>query len=190
MGRPRVYVPIGSRHGRLTVLSSFSGQHKSVYFECRCDCGKVVTVRSGDLRHRKHPTMSCGCQKRDVLAVASWKTTHGTAKLRIYRTWFGMWNRCVNQKFKSYGSYGGRGIYVCHEWRSVETFIAWAIEHGYEEHLTIDRIDSDLPYEPANCRWVTMDENRKHQKGPNRPVIGPSPLPVTVIGGIAMSHAH
>lgn len=42
----------------------------------------------------------------------------------------------------------------------------WALTHGYDDSLTIDRIDSKKGYEPENCEWVTKSENsrRAHPK--------------------------
>lgn len=72
----------------------------------------------------------------------------------IYR---GMKQRCYYHKHMSYERYGGRGITVCEEWKnSSKAFFKWALSNGYEEHLTLDRIDNDGNYEPSNCRWVTQ----------------------------------
>lgn len=71
-----------------------------------------------------------------------------------------MKGRCSNPTNDSYARYGGRGICVCEEWRrDYVTFRAWAHSHGYQEGLTLDRIDPDKDYEPSNCRWLTRSEN-------------------------------
>lgn len=79
----------------------------------------------------------------------------------LYRKHRGMLERCYNEKDVSYQYYGGRGIDVCFEWRGkdgVKNFIAWAIRSGYEEGLSLDRIDNDKGYSPENCRWATVEE--------------------------------
>lgn len=73
--------------------------------------------------------------------------------------------RCYNVTGERYNDYGGRGIAVCGEWLdSFQTFHDWAIENGYKENLTIDRIDVNGNYEPDNCRWTTSKQQQRNTR--------------------------
>ena len=93
---------------------------------------------------------------------------------RLENIYHGMKQRCYYPKHRAYHRYGGRGISVCDEWKdSSKAFFKWARENGYQDHLTLDRIDNDGNYEPSNCRWISRREqcyNRKTKS--NTGVVG------------------
>jgi hypothetical protein len=79
-------------------------------------------------------------------------------KSRLYHIWEDMKNRVLNPNNRRFKSYGGRGIKIFENWIQYVQFHKWALENGYSDTLTIDRIDVNGNYEPSNCRWSTQKE--------------------------------
>lgn len=88
--------------------------------------------------------------------------THGDCKrgsvTHLYKTWRKIKARCKSQSPRTKPYYFDRGIKVCDEWMDYIVFKEWALANGYNEELTIDRIDNDKGYSPDNCRFVTFQE--------------------------------
>lgn len=82
---------------------------------------------------------------------------------KLRDAWSGMRARCSNQKRTDWPRYGGRGISVDVGWSEFEAFYHWALQGGYQPGLTLDRIDNDANYGPANCRWATRAEQSRNR---------------------------
>ena len=127
---------------------------------CRCDCG-VMIERSGRNLHqaaKRQEHSSCGCIRR--------RETDGLPEeLRLNRIWHAMRRRCSKPSYSDYHIYGGRGIVVCARWQTNFTaFYEWAMAHGYEDGLSIERVDVNGNYEPGNCTWIPLCEQYKNRR--------------------------
>lgn len=166
---------VGKRFGRWKVIrkgtSIGKGLKPVVHWVCLCDCGETREVMGHSLR--SGVSKSCGCYKLVHLTETPPKRTHGKSGGRLYRVWRGMIDRCYYPSHNRFADYGGRGIYICDEWKNdYVTFHEWALKSGYSDtaargECTIDRIDVDGPYAPWNCRWVdssTQARNKRNTK--------------------------
>ena len=133
---------------------------------CECTCGNTKVILRNNLISGR--TKSCGCGMLATLKKGRYSMrTHGMSKSRLYRIWCGIKKRTsesADERHKK--DYFERGIRVCEEWAdSFEKFQEWALENGYNDKLTIDRINNDGHYEPKNCRWTdnkTQTNNRRN----------------------------
>ena len=119
-------------------------------YEGRCKiCGKTVVMRKIDFK------------------IKNKKCFHKSNKWTVPRIggiYYKMKSRCYDNKCKDFKWYGLKGIEVCDDWMNdASKFEDWAINNGYADNLTIDRIDSEKGYYPDNCRWVTLENNSRYK---------------------------
>lgn len=166
---------VDQQFGRLTVKEISSKAQKDrvrATAICLCECGnqKEVMIRSL-VRTDGRGTQSCGCLSKELSAerIETVRPPKSTLKANsrgtrqadgkhhpLFIKWVAMKRRCENPSHKSYPNYGGRGIKVCDRWQDFETFRDDCIILGWQEGLTIDRIDNNGNYEPNNVRFVDL----------------------------------
>lgn len=154
----------GQTFGRYTVLHKDTERrdtrNRRDFYICQCACGNVRSVNKWGLI--RGTSKSCGCLSSERMKAYDYK--HGLSRTRLYHIYHQMRQRCYNSNYSCYGNYGGRGIRICEEWlEDPIKFINWSIENGYNDSLTIDRIDVNGNYEPNNCRWATRKTQQRNK---------------------------
>lgn len=154
----------GQKFGRLKVESfdcikrKYKQSHS--YWNCVCECGNTVTVKSSHLLNSH--TNSCGCYHKE-------KTTkHGLSNHPVYQRAKDEVRRCHNPNHEYYKDYGGRGITVCEPWRNdlglMTKDILRLIGEPPTNYHQLDRPNNNKSYQPDNICWKTPEENQRNKR--------------------------
>lgn len=160
---PKAIDLTGLKFGKLTAVKyMYSDNSKKSkrgrFWLCECECGGYKIANACDLR--RGSVTSCGCLRKDNIKKAQEANiTHGMCtgkRSRLYQCYQAMKRRCQYEP-----NWVNKGINVCKEWQSSpQAFFNWAISNGYQDNLTLDRIDVYGDYEPANCRWISKHDQQ------------------------------
>jgi len=90
---------------------------------------------------------------------------HDMYGTKMYTAWANMKKRCKFPTKRDGDNY--KLINYCEEWENFIPFMEWANQNGYNEHLSLDRINVHRNYTPENCRWVTMKTQQRNKTNTN-----------------------
>jgi hypothetical protein len=156
---------IGERWNRLEIISFDKKKGHHYYWNCKCNCGTIKSIRYSHLISGN--IMSCGCLIKEITSKRSLTHGHSAGGKRTseYKSWESMIGRCTNIKATGFEKYGGRGITVCDRWlESFENFIDDMGNKPFESY-SIERKDNNGNYEYTNCIWaspLTQANNRSN----------------------------
>ena len=164
-------VSIGDRYTRLEVVDLVRYKDGNAIRKgciCKCNCGNLIgptrlyMLLSKDLQ-------SCGCYSKEVHSelLSEYNFKHGESvrgsRTPLYSLWAAMLDRCRNTNRWDAKYYSLKGITICKEWETFENFRDWAVSHGYEDGLSIERKDVNIGYCPENCTFIPVNEQPKNK---------------------------
>lgn len=153
---------VGQQYGIYKILERLDTKSNDGHtmYRVRCTvCNKIIVLPSNAIIKGSRVPTTCRHDKYNITRIKN---------KRLRNIFAAMIKRCYWPQCKNYRIYGGKGVYIYDEWLAdPHEFEIWSKSHGYTKTMTIDRLDSDGPYAPWNCRWVSKSINSKYKSTTN-----------------------
>ena len=146
---------VGDKINGYKILEEVNDNLNRIHFKVKClSCGFIYNRALDEIFRRPNV---CPNHK-----ISKSKNKQPLVKVKLLKIFSNIKRRCYDKNHIGYGRYGAKGVKICEKWlENSDNFVDWSLSNGYEEGLTIDRIDSSKDYCPENCRWITLGENSK-----------------------------
>lgn len=161
---------IGKIYGCYEIISRTNQRTKDrhIIYNCRCvHCGTEKQMKLSNIKYNKR-TMCTHYIIIGSIAIPNIIEDKSIPNKRIKKIFLNLVHRCYDISDKDYRFYGEKGIGIYKKWvENPNEFYQWAIANGYDDKLTIDRINEEKDYSPDNCRWITRSENARFESNTN-----------------------
>ena len=161
---------VGKIYGCYEIISRTNQRANDghIKYNCRCiHCGTEKQMQLSAIKYRNDNSCTHYINIGDI-SIPNVIEDKLIPNSRLRKIFLDIIHRCYDIKNKDYRFYGKKGVGVYNNWiENPSDFYQWSISNGYNDKLTIDRIDEEKDYSPNNCRWISRSDNARFKSTTN-----------------------